>query len=192
MRIAHTAARTLACASLSLPAIACAPREQPGPFTAVHLETSNERVVLERVNDHAAKCKGSCDARVPSGEYLITGPSVSPSEPFVVEGDSATYRVDVRRSNKSYRTGRALTIAGGGTMGAGVLFGILALATLNSTCSGWFCINPAPLFAVMSGVLGGTGLLILIPGVALMASSPARSEPTAVQRIAGLGLTGVF
>jgi hypothetical protein len=194
MRTVHAVARTLACAYVSLSAVACAPHEQAGPFTAVHLDTTNERIVLQRVDDRVAACHGACDSEIPSGEYRIVGSNVSPSEPFVVDGARATFHVDVVKSNaRPYRVGRALAIAGGATMAVGALFGIAALATINQGCgSTWFCIQPAPVFGVMAGIFGGVGLLVLVPGLSIMSANPSETTPTAVNRVAGLALHGAF
>jgi hypothetical protein len=161
------------------------------PTTAVVLDGANERVVLARASDGTPMCGGACSAPVPSGVYRIAGANVQPSEPFVVDGASARYALDVRSGNpKARRVGTGLMAGGlGGMILGGILLGV-SLATMNQSCSNWFCIQPSTLAGVGAGIFGGAGFVLLVSGGALLASSS--SAPTTVQRMAGVGFTKSF
>ena len=131
-------------------------------------------------------CEAPCNTNVLPGAYRIGGSQFRGSNEFDLP-PSGRVRVDARLGSASATLGGAmLAIFGGALIGASVVNGVLAIvvATTNNTPGN----SPAVVFGAVSGIAGGLGIALLIPGIVLVANNTSNATVTRVARAA---LTGV-
>jgi hypothetical protein len=150
------------------------PAVVPAATTTLHLADSDDDIVVQGLDTNDGSeahwktvCTGSCDFALPSGGlYRVGGPGLRTTKPFRIDGASAAFQI-TRGSSAAFAGGLTLTILGGAAVNVGV--GLLLIAALNS----WFYAHAVDMgpFAIAGGLSSGSGLMLMISGIALMKSN---------------------
>lgn len=131
-------------------------------------------------------CETPCNANVSPGAYRVAGPHYRGSNEFDLP-PSGRVRVDARLGSASATLGGAmLGIFGSALIITSIVNGALAIgvALSNNTPGN----SPAVVFGAVSGIAGGVGLALLIPGIIIVSNN---SSNATVTRVARAALTGV-
>ncbi len=125
-------------------------------------------------------CDAPCDTEVPrEGRYAVEGGSRS--NKFSLEKADSFANVYVSQRTKSHTKAGGIIL--GTTLPVAAIFAALAFATANTSCSGFICMNPAPLFGVLSGMIGGGGLIAGSIMLALPDRTITRAEVARVPNV---------
>ena len=132
------------------------------------------------LHDGKPICDAPCDTEVPrEGRYAVQ--DASRSNKFSLEKTDSFANVYVSQRTKSHTKAGGIIL--GTTLPVAAIFAALAFATANTSCSGFICMNPAPLFGVLSGMIGGGGLIAGSIMLALPDRTITRAEVARVPNV---------
>jgi hypothetical protein len=155
----------------------------PLPPTEIHFTPDKPSAVLQRAIELTTLCTGPCTEFTRAGAFRVTGPRITPSDTFQIEG--GTRSIAARTGSRAlYNTGLAFVIS---SAGAAVVAGIFGELDANA-CGIYFYCDRAGLDYATATLMTLT-VATLVTGVVLLVTQRTHVVVRSVGRITPSGFT---